>query len=125
VFLASPVIKALEQGGPLVVDEFDARLHPRLTTEIVHLFNSQVTNPRGAQLIVATHGVHLLARDTLRRDEVWFVQKDRLERTKLFSLAEFDTRKDDVFDRQYLLGRYGAVPVISDLEEALRGTPST
>ncbi len=124
VFLAPLIIDALVHGRTLVVDEFDARLHPRLTAQIIGMFNSAETNPRGAQLVVATHGVHLLARDTLRRDQVWFVEKDSMERSRLYSLAEFRTRKEDVFDRQYLLGRYGAVPILTGVEEAL-GAPAT
>jgi energy-coupling factor transporter ATP-binding protein EcfA2 len=121
VMVAPPMLDTLDHGKTLVVDEFDARLHPRITKHVVRLFNSAQTNPRGAQLIVATHGVHLLARGTLRRDQVWFVEKDRLEQSRLYSLAEFKTRKQDVFDRQYLLGRYGAVPVLTGIEEAALG----
>ena len=125
VFLAPLVLDALEHGRTLVVDEFDARLHPRLTTQILRIFNSAETNPRGAQLIVATHGVHLLARDILRRDQVWFVEKDAMEQSRLYSLAEFRTRSEDVFDRQYLLGRYGAVPIVTGVGEAIRGHDAT
>ncbi len=125
VMLAPALMDTWENGNTLVVDEFDARLHPRLTTAIMKMINSAEANPRGAQLIVATHGVHLLARDTLRRDQVWFVEKDGMEQSRLYSLAEFKTRKEDVFDRQYLLGRYGAVPVLTGLEEAVLGAASS
>ncbi|NLI00372.1 MAG: ATP-binding protein [Chthonomonadales bacterium] len=124
VSLAPLIVEALEHGRTLAVDEFDGRLHPRLTARIVRMFNSAETNPHGAQLIVATHGVHLLARDTLRRDQVWFVEKDSLERSRLYSLAEFKTRKEDVFERQYLLGRYGAVPIVPNVEDALSVSPA-
>jgi len=123
VWLAPALLDTLDAGKTLVVDEFDARLHPRLTREIMARFNSGETNPRGAQLIVATHGTHLLSRDLLRRDQVWFVEKNEREESTLYSLAEFKTRKDDLFDRQYILGRYGAVPVLTGVEEALRASP--
>jgi len=119
VLLAPRLLHVLDKGKTLVVDDFDALLHPILTRHIIGLFNSTKTNPKGAQLIVASHGAHLLAGDTLRRDQIWLVEKDGAERTTLASLDEFRVRKKAPFDRQYLNGRFGATPSLGDVEAAL------
>ncbi len=108
--IAGPVLDALEQGRVMIVDEFDSRLHPLLSLALVHLFHSPKTNPHHAQLIFATHDTLLLRHGKLRRDQIWFVEKDRQECSKLYSLAEIKVRKEEAFDKNYLDGRYGAVP---------------
>ncbi len=113
--LLGPVIDTLERGSVLAVDEFDARLHPMLTRELIRLFNSPETNPHNAQLIFATHDVSLLGEILLRRDQIWFTEKTRFGETELYSLAEIKERKDASFLKNYLLGRYGAVPYIGGL----------
>ncbi len=111
--MLGPVIDTLEQGMVLAIDELDARLHPLLTRELIRLFNSPVTNPHNAQLIFATHDVSLLGEGLLRRDQVWFTEKDRHGQTILYSLAEMKERKDASYLKNYLLGRYGAIPYMS------------
>ncbi len=113
--LLGPIIDTLERGSVLAVDEFDARLHPMLTRELIKLFNSPETNPHHAQLIFATHDVSLLGERLLRRDQIWFTEKTRFGETELYSLAEIKERKDASFLKNYLLGRYGAVPYIGGL----------
>ncbi len=121
VRLAPYIAKALWDGSVLVVDEFDARLHPRMTQAILKLFNSRDTNPKGAQLVFATHDANLLDRRIMRRDQVWFIEKDHAEAARLYSLAEFRVRQDASFGRDYLRGKFGAVPIVGDLQRALGG----
>lgn len=115
---AGPVLKAIERGGLLVVDEVDASLHPRLTAHLIRLFQEPETNPRGAQLLLTTHDASLLGRsggeDILKRDQVWFVEKDEHGETTLFPLSDFRPRQEENRERRYLGGSYGAVPFLND-----------
>jgi len=113
--LSGPLLDTLEQGKVLVIDEIEARLHPLLTLEFIRLFNSPQTNPHNAQLIFATHETGLLGECLLRRDQIWFTEKDRYGATDLYSLAELNVRNDASFDKHYINGRYGAIPFIGGL----------
>ncbi len=113
--LAGPLITALKQGKILVIDEFDARLHPLISLAIVELFNSVETNPNNAQLIFMTHDTNLLSNRLFRRDQIWFMEKNRLGATDLYSLAKYKISNDAVFENDYIKGRYGAIPYIGDL----------
>lgn len=116
--LAGPVLDTLLNGKLLIVDELDAKLHPLLTREIVNMFNNKETNPKHAQLIFATHDTNLLSADLFRRDQVWFTEKDDTEQTDLYNLVEFKlpdgskVRNDSNLERNYIRGRYGAIPYI-------------
>jgi hypothetical protein len=115
--LSGPLLTALASGTPLVADEFDARLHPLMTRKLVELFNSRRTNPRGAQLIFTTQDANLLDNRLFRRDQIWFTEKDRQGATHLYSLAEFrGVRNDASFGKDYIKGRYGAIPFLGGLE---------
>ena len=116
LFYLSPLLMGtLDEGRILVIDEFDARLHPRLTRKIVSLFNSTITNPYNAQLIFVTHDTGLLKADLLRRDQICFVEKDRFGVSSLKTLVEFKgVRNDASFEKDYLEGKYGAVPFLGD-----------
>lgn len=116
--LAGPIVDTLECGKVLVVDELDAKLHPHLTKFIMGLFNSEL-NRRNAQLIFNTHDVNLLDSKKLRRDQIWFTNKDRYGATDVYSLVEFQTRSDAQFRKEYMAGKYGATPVLNELEEVL------
>lgn len=102
----------LKNGGVLLVDEIDTSLHYNLTRIIIQLFQTPETNPNNAQLIFTTHDVNHLNKQSFRRDEIWFTEKDDSNSTRLFSLADFRVRKDASFDLEYLRGRYGAVPSV-------------
>jgi hypothetical protein len=115
VAFAGPLLDTLEKGRILVVDEFDARFHPLITRELIRLFHSPETNPRNAQLIFMTHDINLLDRNLFRRDQIWFTEKDRRGATTLYSLAEFKVRNDASFEKDYIRGKYGAIPFIGDL----------
>lgn len=113
--LAYPIIDALDNGKRLIIDEFDSKMHPLLTCRIITLFNSKETNPKNAQLIFTTHDTNLLSANIFRRDQIWFTQKDRYGATELYSLAEYKVRNDASFEKDYLSGKYGAIPIVGDL----------
>ncbi len=116
--MSGPIFSTLREGATLLVDELDAKLHPLLTRNIVLLFMNPATNPHGAQLIFATHDTHLLDLGLLRRDQIWFAEKDKTESTDIYSLVEFKdeegnkVRNDRDIKRDYIRGRYGAIPFI-------------
>jgi uncharacterized protein len=118
--IVEELLDTLAHGRLLVVDEFNASLHPRLTAHIVDMFHSPDANQRGAQLIFATHESTLLAPfigdDVVMRDEVWFVDKDRAGATTLYALSGFKPRKYESTERRYLTGAYGAVPRLFPVE---------
>ena len=103
--------KALDKGRPLYIDELDASLHTQASAAVLKLFCSPETNPKGAQLIATTHDTNLLESSVLRRDQVWFTEKDSEGATQLYPLIDIRTRKGDNIERGYLQGRYGAVPL--------------
>lgn len=116
--ISGPVFDTLLHGRVLVVDELDAKLHPLMTRAVVRLFMDPATNPKGAQLIFATHDTNLLSLSCLRRDQIWFTEKDATESTDLYSLLEFrdprgvKVRHDSSVQKDYINGRYGAIPFI-------------
>ena len=114
--LSYPIIDALDNGKRLAVDELDSKLHPLLVRKIITLFNSSETNPKGAQLLFTTHDTFLLGAGLFRRDQVWFTQKDSFGATEAYSLAEYKVRGNSPFEKEYLQGRFGATPIIGDLE---------
>lgn len=103
---------ALDEGAPLFIDELDASLHTQAAEAVLRLFCLQETNPKGAQLIATTHDTNLLASPLLRRDEVWFTEKDPEGATRLYPLTDIRTRRGDNIEKGYLQGRYGGVPFI-------------
>ena len=115
--LAYPIIDALDNGKRVIIDELDSKLHPLLVKRIVALFNDAKTNPNGAQLLFTAHDTFLLSAGLFRRDQVWFTQKDSFGATELYSLAEYKVRSTSPFEKEYLNGRYGATPLIGEMEE--------
>lgn len=112
--IAGPIIRALENGSVVFVDEVDSRLHPMLVRFLVMMFNSISNNQKGAQLICATHDLLLLG-DDIRRDQIYFTEKDEFGISSLYSLADFKgVRKDGKFLKQYLLGAFGATPKLRE-----------
>jgi uncharacterized protein len=115
LFLAGPVLDILKKGLTLIIDELDTHLHTLLVRELVRLFHRPEINTGGAQLIFTTHDTSLLdAPDFFRRDQVWFVEKDKEQASSLVALSEFSPRKNEALERGYLSGRYGGVPFLSD-----------
>jgi AAA15 family ATPase/GTPase len=110
--LACLLFEALEKGAIFVLDELGASLHPFLTREIVNLFQNNKTNPNMAQLIFCSHETYLLSKHSeMRRDQIWFTEKNDKEESSLRSLAEYKTRNDFEVAKNYLEGALGAVPV--------------
>jgi AAA15 family ATPase/GTPase len=117
VALSGPLVDTLENACVLFIDEFDARLHPILSRKIVEIFNSSNLNPSNAQLIVATHDTNLLDKELLRRDQIWFVEKDQFGASHLTSLVEFRVRNDASFEKDYIMGKYGAIPLLGNMRQ--------
>ncbi|MFJ7996682.1 ATP/GTP-binding protein [Streptomyces sp. NPDC096310] len=107
------------RGSAMWVDEIDVSLHPLLTAKLLTLFQNPELNPRGAQLIFTTHDASLLGTmlgdQVLRRDQVWFVEKSAATgASELYPLSDFKPRKGENFERRYLAGSYGAVPLLPE-----------
>ncbi|MEC4819156.1 MAG: ATP-binding protein [Scytonema sp. PMC 1069.18] len=117
--LAGPLVDTLKNGKILIIDEFDARIHPLISRAILELFNSNETNPNNAQLIFITHDTNLLSNKLFRRDQIWFVEKNRYGATDLYSLAEYKVRNDASFESDYIKGRYGAIPYLGNLNHLI------
>lgn len=119
--LTGPIFDSLLTGKMLIIDELDAKLHPLLTIQLVNLFNKKETNPKNSQLLFATHDTNLLNADLFRRDQIWFTEKDEFEQTDLYNLVEFKlpdgtkVRNDSNLEKNYIRGRYGAIPYINGL----------
>lgn len=120
--LLGPFFDTIRQGGVLVFDEFGTSLHTQLSMALLRLFFS-VLNKRGAQLIVATHDTNLLRKDLLRRDQIWFAEKNAEGASDLYSLVEYkinqatSVRNDASFAKDYLLGKYGAIPYFGNIDK--------
>ena len=118
--LAYPILDTLEHGKRLIVDEFGSKLHTLLITRVISLFNTKAGNPNKAQLMVTLHDTNILNNSLLRRDQIWFTQKNGRGESELYSLSDYKVRSDASYEKDYLLGKYGATPIIEDLSKALR-----
>jgi hypothetical protein len=117
--LAGFLLDTLRTGKILLIDELDARLHPLITRELICLFNSNETNPHNAQLIFTTHDTNLLSSKTFRKDQIWFTEKDNKGATDLYSLVEYKVGKNASFERDYTIGKYGAIPFIGNFKKLI------
>ena len=112
-------IDVLKNGMVLFVDELDVKLHPLLTRYIINLFHNSDTNKGNGQLIYSTHDTVNLNKDTFRRDEIWFAEKDKDGISTIYSLADYKindvkVRNDATYNKDYLSGRYGAIPILEN-----------
>ena len=106
-------MEAIDCGAVLVVDEIEASMHPLLTRHLIEMIQDQTINQNHAQLIFTTHDTGLLDLKLLRRDQIWFAEKDEKSmQTDIYALTEFSPRKEENIARGYLQGRYGAIPFI-------------
>lgn len=116
--IAGPIVNTLMYGKTLVIDELDAKMHPLISQHLVDIFNDPEKNKKGAQLIFSTHDTHLLSSSMLRRDQIWFTEKNSQEETDLYSMMDIllpdgsKPRSDNNLEKNYILGRYGAIPFI-------------
>lgn len=118
--LSMPVIDALRKGEILIIDELENHLHPLLFKHVIKLFNSY-SNKNNAQLIFTTHNLTCMDNKCFRRDQIWFTEKNSLGESTLFSLADYKlndkkVRNDASYSKDYLLGKYGAVPFIDEID---------
>jgi len=114
IALAGPLMDTFDNSYILFIDEFDARLHPLITKKIVRMFNSLDINKNNAQLVVATHDTNLLDKDELRRDQIWFAEKDSLGGSHLKQLVEYKVRNDASYRKGYFEGDFGAIPMLGE-----------
>ena len=114
LYLLGPVLSTLKAGGTLCIDDLNSSLHPLLSVQLAKLFNDPKQNPHNAQLIFNSHETNILEHGGLRRDQVWFVEKDREGASHLYPLTDFKPRKSENLERGYLQGRYGGIPFLSD-----------
>lgn len=123
--IAVHITFSLALGLPIIIDELDAKLHPLLTMAIVKLFNSPEQNTNNSQLIFATHDTNLLSYGCFRRDQIYFTEKNEFESTDLYSLVEYiepdgkKVRNDRSFEKDYIAGRYGAIPFVGDFSKLI------
>lgn len=115
IYLLGPWFDTLNNGKVLLVDELDSRLHSSLVLKLVEFFHKE--NTTNAQLIFAVHNTSILNYNVLRRDQIWFIDKNQFGCSELYSLADFKSekvRKKSAFDKNYLEGKYGAIPFFSE-----------
>ena len=110
---AGPWLDVNENDRVLVVDELDTSLHPLLVQHLVKLLHHKETK---AQLIFTTHDATLLSQKLLRRDQVWFMEKDASRASRLYPLSDFSPRENEAIERGYLNGRYGGIPFLKELD---------
>ena len=110
--LFGPLLQAAETGKLLLIDEFDASLHPLVARFLIRLINDPRVSSKGAQLLLTSHNTTLMDLDILRRDEIWLVQLDDKHASSLLPLLRSSPRKHELIAKNYLKGRYGAVPLI-------------
>ena len=113
--LASPWLDVLENGFVLFVDELDTSLHPLLVRFLLNLFHNPEANQHNAQLVFTTHDTTVLDQTLMRRDQVWFVEKNAENATSLYPLSDYKPRKGEALQKGYLYGRYGALPFPEEL----------
>jgi AAA15 family ATPase/GTPase len=111
---AGPILDILRNGKILIVDELDASLHPKMVRFLISLIQNADINQNNAQLIFTTHNTSLLDMDLLRRDQIWFMEKDADQASHLYPLTDFSPRKGEALEKGYLMGRYGALPFFSE-----------
>ncbi len=115
--MSAPILDTLKNGKVLIIDELDASLHPILTQHLIKLFHDESINKNNAQLIFATHDTNLLKKTIFRRDQIWLSEKNKYGSTDLYSLAQFkNVRKNEDFEKQYIHGKYGAIPYLGKFE---------
>lgn len=113
--IGSLIIATLDDGGVIIIDELDKGLHPLLSKLLIKLFNSKKNNPNNAQLIFATHDSTLLDLEFLRRDQIYFIDKEYEENSISYRLSDIKgIRKDIPIDKWYLSGRFRAIPVTTE-----------
>ena len=122
LFAALPVVLlALKEGRLVIVDELDAKLHPKLLRYVIRLFTNPEINRNGAQLLFTSHDMSTMKNSIFRRDEIWFAALNSDNSSEVYSLSELRKENNDpinntaAYDKQYLEGRYGADPYLRNM----------
>jgi len=103
------------ENKTLIVDEIERSLHPILIESLLTYFISE-SYKQSSQLIITTHDERLLNLKDIRKDSVWFIEKDYIGHSKFISLDEYKTRSDLNIGKSYMEGRFGAIPIIGNLK---------
>ena len=112
------ILQALQNGSPFFIDEMDSGLHSYITRLIVDIFRNERINKNNAQLIFTTHDVNLLDQNSIRKDQIWFTEKDKYGVSEMFTLSDFeDVREDTLFAKWYMNNKLGGVPSLQSLEK--------
>ena len=115
------LITALQEGRLVLLDELDAKLHPKLLRYVISLFKNPQVNRHGAQLVFTSHDMTTMKNSVFRRDEIWFAAQNRQHESELYSLYDIKNEQGErvkntaAYDKQYLEGRYGADPYLQNL----------
>jgi AAA15 family ATPase/GTPase len=112
---AGPILDVLSDGKVLVMDELDSSLHVKMVRFLISLIQNPDLNKNNAQLIFTTHNTSLLDIELFRRDQIWFIEKDKDQASNLYPLTDFSPRKEEALEKGYLQGRYGALPIFANL----------
>jgi hypothetical protein len=122
LIVALPVILlALREGRLVIIDELDAKLHPKLLKYVISMFKNKDLNTKGAQLLFTSHDMYTLKNTVFRRDEIWFAAENDAHESEIYSLHEIRGEDNErikstaAYDKQYLDGRYGADPYLSNM----------
>jgi uncharacterized protein len=113
-------LESLENQRIIIVDELDAKLHPLLTIALIKMFHGNIGSGHCSQLIFTTHDTNLLTSELFRRDQIWFTEKDKFGATQMYSLYDYKPqnkriRTDEMYEKNYLIGKYGAIPYLGNL----------
>ena len=119
---ALPVLLlALQEGRLVIIDELDAKLHPKLLRYVISMFKNPKLNSRGAQLLFTSHDIATMKNTVFRRDEIWFAAENPNHESEIYSLYEIRRENNErvnstaAFDKQYMEGRYGADPYLTNM----------
>jgi len=112
---AGPWLDGLSEGRVFLVDELDTSLHPYMIRFLLKLLHNNETNKNNAQLIFTTHDTSVLDQKIMRRDQIWFIEKDKNNASSLYPLSDFKPRQHEALGKGYLQGRYGALPYIGEV----------
>jgi len=118
IYLLGPIFDVIKNGEVLLIDEFDNKFHSLLSKFILELYHKD--NKSNSQLLITCHDTHLLTKDLLRRDQIWFIEKNAKHESELYSLLEYKehyTRKDGTYSKDYLDGKFGAIPLFKSINE--------
>lgn len=113
---AGPLLNVLKEGSVIVIDEIEAGLHPKMVKFLVNLMFDNDLNTKNAQMICSTHQTSLLDTDFLRRDQIWFMEKNHSNASVLYPLTDFSPRKSENIEKGYLQGRFGAIPFLGEMK---------